>query len=325
MPLIDVEQCRRVAEVLKDVRIPVDSFTDPDYYPPRDDDPEMIARYFMVMVAMDHRLSRPGRPYEAVIDGRLFHGADLLYRLGMLMYERDPEFFAPERLSKVTVEDVRRWLCVGEVCPPDPELRAALLRDLGRKLIALYRGSVLEIVDRAGGRLYGNPVEPGFVDLLRVFHAYSDPVDKKAMLLAKFLERRGLLKVRDVWEKRVPVDNHVTRIALRLGIVVLEDHLRAKLVRGEPFTAWEDVVVRIAVREAWWLVARMANIDPFILDDALWTMGRRVCVHGRPLCGECEGHPLCVRGSCVFRLVCPTGLGLREPVEEHNFLETWWY
>jgi hypothetical protein len=61
--------------------IEVDYYLDPDLYPPPGASRRDIALYFLVMVAMDHRLSRPGRPYEAVVDGKLYHGADLLYSL----------------------------------------------------------------------------------------------------------------------------------------------------------------------------------------------------------------------------------------------------
>ncbi len=325
MPLIDREQAARVASVVAGLRVEPDPFTDPDLYPPEGDDPEHVARYFLVMVAMDHRLSRPGAPYEAVVDGRRYHGADLLYKLGARMYRERRSFFSPEELERVGPRDVEEWLCVGRACPPDLEARAALLRDLGRKLRLLYGGRATAIIELSGGRLYGAPHEPGLVDLLRVFAAYQDPVDKKALLLAKFLERRGLLRVRDPWEKRVPVDNHVTRIALRLGLVRLEEELASKLLSRRQFGWHEDVLVRAAVREAWQLVARAAGLDPFLLDDLLWTMGRRVCTASAPRCRGCSGHPACREGRCAFLPVCPAGLGAAPMVAEHPFYATWWY
>ena len=331
MPLVDREQAARVARALEGparsyAENPED-FTDRRYYPDPGAEPETVARYFLVMVAMDHRLSRPGKPYEARLQGEgLYHGADLLYRLGRRMLDEDPGFFSPERLESLSLGELRAWLCVGDVCPPDPERRLHLLRDLGRKLRLLYKGSALRLLEESGGWLHTwEPGSPGLVERLRVFEAYSDPVEKKAMLLAKFLERRGLLGVRDRWNKRVPVDNHLTRIALRLGIVRVEDSLWAKILRQEETSPWEDVLLRTAVREAWHLVALEAGVDDFVLDDLLWSMGRRLCVHGSPHCRGCSGHQLCVEGSCVLRRVCPMGLRLRPPVEEHRFLDTYWY
>jgi hypothetical protein len=331
MPLVDEAQAARVGEALRGVAAEYssspDDFTDPRFYPGRDADAETVASYFLVMVAMDHRLSRPGRPYEARLSGEgFYHGADLLYRLGKRMLDTDPGFFTAERLARVGEAEVKAWLCVGDVCPPDPEVRAALLRDLGRKLLLLYNGSALRLLEESGGMLHTwDPRSPGLVERLRVFEAYSDPVEKKPMLLAKFLERRGLVEIRDPWNKRVPVDNHLTRIALRLGLVRLEEELARKLHGGIEYSPWEDVALRVAVREAWHLVAKRAEVDDFILDDLLWTMGRKLCIHGAPRCRSCSNHPLCRDGVCVLRAVCPTGLRVTKPVEEHLFLDTYWY
>ncbi len=327
---IDYEQVSRVAPLAKRLveeysRKGVDSFTDERYYPPPSHSREDVARYFLVMVAMDHRLSRPGKPYEALVDGERYHGADLLYRLGMKKYTEDPGFFEPERLAEIRVRDVLEWLCVGEVCPPDPERRASLLRDLGVKLVKLYGSSAYQLLEASKGRLRGAPEEPGLLDLLKTFMAYNDPVEKKAFLLAKFVERRGLLAVRDAENKRVPVDNHVTRIALRLGIVRVEGPVLEKYSRGIAFNEYEDVLLRVLVREAWHSIASIAGIDDFILDDLLWAGGRKNCVREEPLCNKCSRGPFCLEGRCAFSQVCPVGLGAWKPLDEHLFLDTWWY
>ncbi len=327
MPLVDVEQASRVGRLLRPAveTMEVDDFTDPRFYPPRDAEPGLVAMYFLVMVAMDHRLSRPGRSYEACLRGDgCYHGADLLYRLGALKLERDPGFYTVERLERITPGEIRAWLCAGGACPPDPERRAWLLRDLARKLRLLYRGDPLELLSVELLHSWSPPGE-GLVERLRVFEAYGDPVEKKPMLLAKFLERRGLLRIGDPWNKRVPVDNHLARIAIRTGIVRLEPQLEAKVRMQLEVSPWEDTLIRTAAREAWHRVAQAAGVDDFILDDLLWSMGRRVCVHGAPRCRGCSGHPACSRGECRLRSVCPVGLGLREPLEEHRFLDTHWY
>jgi hypothetical protein len=330
LPLIDFEQIARVAEALRDIvrdyaKNP-DTFTDPNYYPPPDTEPELVASYFLVMVAMDHRLSRPGKPYEAVVDGRKFHGADLLYKLGMKMFEKNPDFFRAENLAKVRPEDVKAWLCVANACPPDVNVRAALLRDLGVKMIKLYGGSIISLVKASNSTLHTwDPEAPGFAERLRVFEAYSDPVEKKVMLLAKFLERRGIVSFRDEWNKRVPVDNHVTRIALRLGIVRLEEDFRKKILEGIEFSEWEDVTLRIAVREAWHEVSKLIGVNDFVLDDILWSMGRSVCLWGRPRCRNCSGHQVCIEGRCALAHICPTALSRMKPLNEPLFYRTWWY
>ncbi|WP_218184364.1 hypothetical protein [Aeropyrum camini] len=250
----------------------VDDFQNPEYYPPASASREVVATYFLVMVAMDHRLSRPGKPYEAFVDGKLYHGADLLYRLGSKKLQEDPDFFTAERLSRATVDDVRSWLSVGGASPPDPEVRAKLLRDLGRKLQLLYQGSAWGIIVESKGYLRRG-VGEGFVDRLKVFTAYQDPVEKKAFLLAKFLERRGVVRFADPHNKELPVDNHLVRLAIRTGIVSATEDLLEAVRRQKEVDPLDDVALRLAARRAWRVVAQHGGIDPFILDDFLWASG----------------------------------------------------
>ncbi|MCE4621590.1 MAG: hypothetical protein F7B95_04045 [Desulfurococcales archaeon] len=312
----------------------VDDFTDTRFYPPASASREEVASYFLVMVAMDHRLSRPGKPYEGYVDGEFYHGADLLYRLGMKKFNEDPGFFTAERLSRVTSKEVIEWLSIenperGTVKPPDPQLRAELLRDLGIKLLKLYDGSAYNIIVRSRGYLRRDAAE-GFIDLLKVFKAYQDPVEKKAFLLAKFLERRGILIIQDQENKEVPVDNHLVRIAVRLGIVDLDTQTLEKIALGEEFSWEEDVFLRIATRTAYKLLALSAGVDPFILDDFLWLFGRKCCLREKPVCRAkcyeaCGAIGGCREGLCVFEKLCTARRDARYMVNEHTYLNTWYY
>ncbi len=327
---INADKCRLVGERLGEAlaKVEVDQFTDPRYYPSPSEDDEMVARYFLVMVAMDHRLSRPGRPYEAYVGGEFYHGADLLYRLGMEKYREDPGFFDPRSLARVTAKDVEEWLSADGASPPDPEVRAALLRDLGEKLLALYGGSTTSLLEASGG--YLKRLEGGFIDRLKVFRAYEDPVEKKAYLLAKFLERRRIIEVRDPWNMEVPVDNHLVRIALRLGLVEPPRWMLDKILGEEEFSWEEDVMFRLAVRRAFKQVAQAAGVTPFLLDDFLWMFGRKCCPRdpGGTMCARCgEGCRRvggCLPGGCIFADICyARSRNLYLP--EHTYLNTWYY
>lgn len=326
--LASIEQvAQTISSVVDRVREFADTFTDPTYYPPPSDPVDRVALYFLVMVSQDHRTGRPGRPFEAVIGGRKIHGADLLYYLGAKAYREEPSLFEPEHLATLSLEDAKKLLCVNaRICPPDMQRRVLLLRDLGRKLLKLYEGSAYRIIMLSRGRLFGSPEDPGLIPLLSVFEAYNDPVWKKAMLLAKFLERRRVLEIQDKWNKRVPVDNHVTRIALRLNLVELEEPLKHKLVKELPFTAWEDILIRTTVREAWHNIAVRIGLDDFTLDDALWSFGRKVCLPNTPKCYACENHPFCENKQCIFAKhgICPWA-GKSRAINEHYFIDTWWY
>ncbi len=313
---VDDEACSKIASLIDKSLVMKYRFDlkNIDYYPPENTGLRETIMYFIVMVAMDHRLSRPGREYKAVVEGRVFSGADLLYKLGSLMLRRNPGFFKPENLVHVDKKVILNWLSIGEASPPDPEVRAELLRDIGFKITRIYDGDVAGII-RPGEIDLRFGVSEGVLDKLRVFKAYMDPVEKKSHLLIKFLEARGLVRVRDYWRKRVPVDNHVTRIALRTGIVRVDSYLLNKIVSGEEVSFEEDVLIRMCVREAWHKVAVEAGVDDYALDDFLWSFGRKYCVRGKARCVESE---------CPFRRECRAfNNGLM--INEHTFYNTWFY
>ncbi|MCE4624802.1 MAG: hypothetical protein F7C35_02925 [Desulfurococcales archaeon] len=336
MVWIDYERAERFGKLLgAHLRgASIDGFTDPRYYPPPTSSRETIAMYFLVMVALDHRLSRPGRPYEGLVEGEFFHGADLLYRLGRKILDEDPKFFTAERLSKITAKDIELLFSApkpegGIAKPPDPHVRASLLRDLGIKLSKLFDGLAYKIIVESGGFLRKG-VGKGFIDLLKVFTAYQDPVEKKPFLLAKFLERRGVLPIADPQNKEVPVDNHLARIAVRTGIVRVDGELLEKIAAGIPFTPEEDVIVRYAARIAYKVASAAGGVDPFVMDDLLWQFGRKCCTRDAPTCKAgcsegCRRIGGCAGDSCIFAPICRA---VREPlymVSEHRFIDTWWY
>lgn len=283
------------------------------FYPSSNESVENVLRYFLVMVAMDHRLSRPGKAYSACLDDGCYKGADLLYKLGKKKFDESPDFFSPEKLSKVRVEEVEKWLSVGETRPVDLELRTYLLKDLGLKLLKIYDGSVLSIVNSAENRLHGDGVRPGLTDLLKVFTAYQDPVEKKTMLLGKFLSLRDIFKPID--KPYIPVDNHLTRIALRTGLVVLSGRLWNKIVNSTEVLPEEDIMIRLIVREAYGYLSEKSGVNVWELDDHFWNHGRKMCLRDeRPLCEKCWFKGICrARRNSAFMVI------------EHVFFNTWFY
>lgn len=315
--IIGVDQAiiDRMARTMKNLETkisPLNVFDD-RYYPPSSEPADRVLSYFLVMVAMDHRLSRPGRSYQAIIDGVEYRGADLLYRLGRIKYEEDPDFFTARRLANVEMEEVAKWLSAGQASPPDLETRVMLLRDLGEKLDRLYGGNPINLLELAGNRLRGSLDKPGLLDLLKVFRAYEDPVEKKALLLAKFLTRRGLISPHD--GAGIPVDNHLTRIAYRTGLVMVSGTMWAKIRDGLEVSREEDVLLRMVVKHGYEEVAKRSGLDPFLLDDFLWVHGRNICLR--------DSVPSC--DKCVFKGFCRARKNKSFMVTEHFYYNTWYY
>jgi hypothetical protein len=306
---------RAIASTFSSVVISLEDFTDPRYYPPRGDSVESVMRYLFFMVAIDHRTSRY-RPFEDYVLGEMFHGADLLYRLGKLKYDEDPEFFSPTRMSRITAGEVSKWLSTPSgVTIWDPEVRAELLRDTATKLLKYFDGSVSRLISKCEGYIR-HPRGAGLGSLIKIFKAYSDPVEKKMFLFVKFLSRRGLASFKDRHNIEVPVDNHLTRIALRLKIVEPSKDLEVKILSRVPVSETEDVEIRRTVRYAYKLVSKLSGIEPDILDDFLWTFGRKFCKREQP---ACEYERRCPLGSS-----CPS-YGRASYIVEHNFQDTFYY
>ncbi|MCS7108506.1 MAG: hypothetical protein RMH77_03030 [Sulfolobales archaeon] len=286
---------------------------DTRFYPPRNDDPERVLRYFMTMVAIDHRVSRPGKPYYFCFDDGCYSGADLLYRLGMMRYLDDADFFSPDRLSRISVSEVLRTFSVDGTSLPDPEVRTMLLRDLGLKLVKLYGSSVSSIIESSNNRIRGSLSSAGLAENLRVFRAYEDPVDKKTMLLAKFLTARGFLNPLD--EIDVAVDNHLVRIAYRLGLVFVSGSLWRKIKDGIEVSYEEDILLRLVIRAAYKQLAIKSGIKSAIIDDHFWITGRGICLRDR--------QPLCHK--CMFNICCRAREHPIFMVNEHIYYDTWYY
>lgn len=301
----------------------LDKFDNPEYYPSVKEEPEAVSRYFIVMVALDHRTSYKGKPYEAVINGKKYHGADLLYKLGASKFNEDPEFFNPKNLAKIRIKDVCNWLCINGAKIWDLKVRTMLLRDLGLKLTRLYHGKVLKLINESRKRLYG--LRGGFIDRLKVFRAYEDPVEKKAFLLVKFLERRKIFVPIDRENLNVPVDNHLVRIAFRLGIVKLDREILRRVLNEEEFSQDEDIIIRLTVRKAYKILSDEIGISPLILDDFLWKFGRTCCTKPSPLCSGCS-KVIAGFSRCPFLEVCDAYLNrVSKNIMEHRFIKTWYY
>jgi hypothetical protein len=111
------------------------------------------------------------------------------------------------------------------------------------------------LLEAAGGRLGG---AGGLLARLTAFAAYADPLGKKSQLFAKICARRRWFDVADPEHWEVSSDNVLMRLALRSGLVA----------------PGEREEVRAATRAAFKRVAQVAALEPPLLDDLLWELGR---------------------------------------------------
>lgn len=256
------------------------SFHFPQLFPPQEDR-FIYTNYVFFMVAIDHRTHGMKR-FEATIDGKLYHGSDLMFYLSRTAQEKDPYLFTPRRLKGISEEDVASVFTIGDRVVSNPSHRAMLLQDAAKKLLEYYNGDARDLFEVAEGYLLREG-KKGILQLLESFKAYEDPLQKKSFLLVKILRRQNLLNVKDIQNLRFPVDNVLMTIALQSGLLkVNEKALENKLLGGELLNDNEVVQLRKATQQAFEVVSRVSGSGPDVLDDLLWTYGREV--------DSCEGE-----------------------------------
>jgi len=274
-------------------------YLNPFLDPPAEAPAELVSNFYFFVVAIDHRTSSPdGAAFEGYLGNKFFHGADLLYAVAVQRLKEDPDFFSAQRMAQISEEEVSEWLSIlmnGEkVIIYNPQERAELLRDLGEQLLKSGYKTALKLVDRSEGYLIRKQ-GTGLLQLLKNFKAYSDPVGKKSFLWIKFLTGRGLLVIQDLDHLNVPVDNHLSRIALRMGIVnIKDDETRNRLRQEQSFTVSEDFELRETVRNAFKEILNYRKLKFNELDDLFWVLGRTHCIHSKnPLCQNYDHNPEC--------------------------------
>jgi hypothetical protein len=198
-----------------------------------------------------------------------YDGSALLWALGCAAERRRPGLIRADSLLDVSAARVEEIFRVGGETVSGAEQRARLWRDLAVGLRERYEGFAETLIGAAEGRLGGSG---GLIARLAEFEAYADPLAKKAYLFAKVAARRGWLEVGDPEHWQVSADNVLMRLALRAGLV-------------HPGPA---ETVRAATRDAFKRVAAEAGIEPPLLDDLLWELGRR----DPDLLGTAGGHDL---------------------------------
>ena len=332
-------QTRTLGRLLQKLKPLIENLLDPLYFPSETDEPEDITRFFFFMTSIDHRTSPPGESFEGFVGGQYFQGADLLWHLGLQEYQRDPEFFSPENMSKISTSMIRKWLTVNEplrVTIRNPAERAELLRDGGHKLLEKYNGLVLTLLEQANHRLCADAKNQnlGFLDLLNQFRAYEDPASKKSLLLLKFLLRRNLWTLQNPEKLRIPVDNHLTRIAIRNGTVTISSEFETYLRNQEPISRSQDVELRKGVARAYNLVAQYAQRSVFELDDFFWHFGRQCCLANAPVCNvgctdDCYASTKLLQSPCQRKCPLRDACLAYQDIPRRSLIEpkvvTWYY
>ena len=252
--------------------------------------------------------SRYIQPMVGVLGGKELKGSDLLWTLFRRAFEENLDFFTPRFLSTVSPRELARIFFNDDVGTqwPNFDQRFALTRGYGQEL---YMGtSPAEYVDWANKNT--QPLGQ-FVNVISGLIGYSgDPFNRKVMLLAMALTNRPeqFLKVKDDGEWHPIVDYHLMRVALRLGLVNLDDNLKMKdRSTGRRWvSAAEEETVR---REVYFAIEQLidrSGLTMSAIDVTFW-LARKYCPEmSEPDCGKCMFNSVCGHHTELFQPVIRT-------------------
>ncbi len=313
---VSLAKARKLGTLFRKLQPKAEDFLDNRFFPSPKENPEDVVRFFFFITGIDHRTSPLGQSFEGLVEEEYFQGADLLWHLALRKYHENPAFFEPKQMAHITTKHVKEWLTViqpVQVTIRNPSQRAELLRDCGRKLKGLYKSSVLNLLEQAENKLLGSPSSTslGLLDHLARFKAYEDPARKKSYLLLKFLLRRRLWTLEDPENLRIPVDNHLIRIALRTGIVQVSPSFEQNLRDRRELTVADDVALRQVIADAFAEVASYAKHPILELDDFLWHFGRLCCKATSPIC-DTGCSTKCFVATDLLPLSCSLQCPLRD-------------
>lgn len=321
---INEERAEELGDIIARLKYKPISFDSPEFFP----EEEYYLNYVFFTVAIDHRTHPLPKRFEGIVDGKFYHGSDLLFALARKAQKDEPDLFTAEKMIKITEKDISRIFSVGDVTIKNPAERAHLLRDCARKLIDHYEGDFRSLLELSEGYLIREN-EMGILQQLRIFQAYRDPLMKKSYLLIKILRRQGYFKALDMENLSFPVDNISMEVALRSKLIDA-GRLAEKIQKGEQLGEMEVESLRNATRQAFEVVSRKSKIPPDILDDLIWTYGREINEIGKieeiekirtPLDNNIENK----RALQDFLVFIGGFEGVEPPIKKLKLPETWYF
>jgi hypothetical protein len=286
---VNREVCRDMGNLLRSNRVPEDhedislaGFT-----------PLEIGNFYLLLVAICHQTSPRGEaPLEGTIAQQHMRGWDYLSAKLERAVQTNLELLNPQRWVRITGRDVQEIFhdeVLGDRLS-DPNGRAALINDLGKKMVQKSWENVQEMYTAAGGRIDSG--SPSLLDLLANFRAYDDPVKKKSFFFLALMHNAGLWVYADPSRLGAPIDYHEVRGHLRIGTVqVCDSELYRKLIDGQEVTPDDDITIRQAVYDAVMFISEDSELrNASQLHYLFWNVFRSCCTRYMPHCHSCPSQ-----------------------------------
>jgi len=327
---LDEERLKRLTQLLSHVSVPKEAESS-DHGEAWSLGQLELANAYFAIVAICHQTSPIGeRRLEGVVSSGAKYGWNYLKERFLERAIRQPDWtkpafwarVSPKTLSQLYADD-GYGLTLNRV-----NERAYLLNDIGARLVEERFTHLHEAFLRCNSTLGG---DTGFLEYLRGFEAYSDPVRKKAAFFTSIAVTQCDWKASDFDCLESPVDYHELRGHLRLGTVrILDQYLESKVRMGLTLTGAEDIELRRVVQRANSFIATNAKLTASVVHYLFWNVFRYCCPResDQTHCTSCG--PNCklprqykdmtiYKSRCLFSDVCESA-GASDKVTEPAYM-----
>ena len=285
---VNIRQVEKVGNLLKRMKIKFKVLPGIDRAKTKKEARERLTLLFYVD-AICHQTQN----FSGIIDGEFKRGWDFLLSSFLKELKKDKEFLSLKRMLKITGGDLKRiFMGSGDRYYE----RAYLLRNAARILKRDFSSDVMKINEISEGFIKREDGR-GMIDLFHRFKAYSDPLSKKTFLFLNIAKKVGFWEIKDEENLWTPVDYHLERVSLRIGVVDVENPLKRKLLEGRRVFLTEDLRLRKMVGDAVKRISEISGIPIEKLDQLFWSLGRSLCLKSG---AECDGTN---DGNCTFTLI----------------------
>lgn len=172
------------------------------------------------------------------------------------------------------------------------EERIMLMNELSNFVLQRFDGSFSDLLGSTGNHLMNSG--KGLYEVLEQSLTFSDVARKKSSFLVKLLSDSNLYSIEDTGNYVPIMDYHMMRVLLRFGCVEITDK-SLKLALTEKRMLKTEEPVRQACIEAMRIIALESGVDPWIMNDIFWPLGRSCCNETT----LCTAH-VCMKQPCTF-------------------------
>lgn len=272
---INFDKVNSISNFLKNFEINYDVLPGVEKAKDRDDAKEKLTLLFYVD-AICHQTQN----FYGEIDGVFYKGWDYLLHSFKKEYEKDKSFIKTKRMKKIRGDDLKRIL---NGSGDRYYERAHLLRNCAFILERDFKGDIFEIYNLSEGYIKREG-KPDLITLFHKFKAYKDPLNKKTFLFLNIAKKVGFWEIKDPHSLWTPVDYHLERVSLRVGLVDVSEKIKKKLILGKRVSQKFDLSLREKIGSAVKEISNLSGISIEKLDQVFWSLGRSICFKDGPKC-----------------------------------------